>query len=83
LYRIENEDVLYRWLARHGDRDQRLAMLDWMVEVANDPKAAGTRLPGVRAPVYLAFTPVRPFTLVYLVADEYRTVRLIKFGSMP
>jgi hypothetical protein len=58
-------------------------MLEWLVELAGDPRAAGTRLPGVRAPVYLAFTPVRPFTLIYLVAEEYRTIRLIKFSTLP
>lgn len=83
MYRIENWDVLYNWLEEHGDRNQRQAMIDWMVELATAPKGAGSRLPGVRALVYLAFTPVRPYTLVYLVADEYRTVRLIKFETLP
>ena len=71
------------WLAREPDGARRQLMLDWFVELSANPKKVGQRLPQVRAPVYLAVTPVRPVTLTYLVADEYRTIRLIRFGRLP
>lgn len=82
-YQIENEEILFRWLAREPDGSRRLTMIDWFVELSENPKGVGQRLPQVKAPVYLARTPVWGVTLTYLVADQYRTIRLIRFGQLP
>jgi hypothetical protein len=79
-YQIVDEGVLWDWLAHEPDASKRQAMLEWMVELSERPRSVGQRLPEVKAPVYLALTPVHPHTLVYLVADEFRAIRLIRFG---
>ncbi len=59
-------------------------MLDWLAEFAQDPLKDAHRVPGIKAPVYLAVVPLRPPVVVkFLHANQFRTVRLIAFGPLP
>jgi hypothetical protein len=83
LYQIENKQVLFDWLERHGDMNQRQMMLDWFVDLATDPYRVGFRLPSYRSQMYLALTPVTgAVTLRYLVAEQFHSIRLIEFGRL-
>ncbi len=57
-------------------------MLDWLAEFADDPTASAMRVPGVAAPIYLVVTPVRRTTLKFLLAEQFRAVKLIGFDSL-
>jgi hypothetical protein len=83
MYQIEGDEILFNWLSREPDQERRQAMLDWFWEFARDPKSLGSRIPGKRAPVYLAPTRVAGVAFEYLVADPFHTIKLIKFWDMP
>jgi len=82
VWQISNEDVLFDWLSKESDKNRREVMLDWFWALAQDPTTPGIRVPGERAPIYLAETAVSGVILTYLVAEEFRTIRLIKFGRL-
>lgn len=71
--------MLFDWLAREGDTDRRLALLEWLTVLADDPLRHARRVPAIRAPVYIVFAPLRPTPVVvrFLLAEQYHTVKLI------
>jgi hypothetical protein len=84
LYQIDGRDLLFDWLARQTDADRRLAMLDWLAGLASDPLGQAQRVPGVLAPVYMAVAPLRPPAVVtFLLAEQFRTLKLIRIRSLP
>lgn len=82
MYQLDNKNILYAWLEAEPDLTCRQRMLEWMVDLCTDPTAVGVRVPGVQGPVYLAVTPVRRYYLKYLVADQFKCVRLMEFGLL-
>ncbi len=41
-------------------------------------------MPGLRAPVYVTVVPIDPPVVVrFLIAEEFRTIRLIEFLPLP
>lgn len=84
MYQLDGRDLLFEWLARQGDSNRRLAMLDWLAGLASDPLDHAQRVPGVLAPVYTAVAPVRPpVVVVFLLAEQFRTVKLIRIRDLP
>ncbi|MDP9389245.1 MAG: hypothetical protein M3Q48_15350 [Actinomycetota bacterium] len=84
MYQIDGREVLFEWLRRQGDPERRMAMLDWIVTFASNPLAGAQRVPGVRAPVFIAVVPLNPPVVVtFLHAEQFRTVRLIKITPLP
>lgn len=84
MYQIDGRDVLFDWLSKQQDMDRRMLMLEWFVEFARDPVAKAYRLPGVKAPVYLAIVPTRPRSAVkFLLAEQFRTVKIISIDPLP
>lgn len=82
-YQIAGKDVVYDWLSHEPDPNQRHILLDWLVEVAQDPRANAHRVPGSEVPVYLAVVPLhRPVTVKYLVADQFRAIQIIKIEPL-
>lgn len=84
MYQLDGRDLLFEWLARQSDSDRRLAMLDWLAGLASDPLERAQRVPGVLAPVYMTVAPVRPPVVVtFLLAEQFRTVKLIRISDLP
>jgi hypothetical protein len=82
-YQIVGKDVVYDWLSHEPDPDKRHILLDWLVEVAQEPREKAYRVPGSEVPVYLAVVRVRPpITVKYLVADQFRAVKIIKIEPL-
>jgi hypothetical protein len=80
VYQIAGRDLLFDWLERQTDSERRLQMLEWLAEFAADPLDRAQRVPGVLAPVYIAVAPLRPPVVVrFLLAEQFRTVRLLAF----
>lgn len=78
-YQVVGKNVIYDWLSNEPDPNQRHIMLDWLVQVAHEPRETGYRVPGVEVPIYLAVVPLKqPVTVKYLVADQFRSVKIIK-----
>lgn len=80
-YQLTNEQVLYDWLGGETDSWAREQMLDWVTDLANDPWDIpdATHVPNTRAPVYQAMTFVPNVVCVYLIADQFRAIKLIAF----
>jgi len=83
VYQIDGRDLIFEWLAQETDQSQRQRMLDWLTIFADDPLANAHRVPGVRAPVYLVVTPIRRVTLTFLHAEQFHTVKLLEWGTLP
>lgn len=83
MYQIDGRDELFNWLERETDARRRQVMLDWLVEFAEDPTAGAQRIPGTRAPIFLVLPPVDGVTLTFLLAEQFNTVKLLRFGTLP
>jgi hypothetical protein len=83
VYQIEGREVLWAWLEKESDPANRTRMLEFMVDLATDPSEDAHRVPGIRAPVYLRVTPVRNVTVTYLIAEQFKVVKLSEFGTLP
>ena len=83
MYQIDGRDQLFDWLSRETDQAKRQLMLDWLVGFASDPLDSAQRLPGVRAPIYIAKTFVPRVLVVFLHAEMFKTVRILEFRRMP
>lgn len=83
LYQISGKDVLYDWLSKEPDPSCRLLMLEWLARIAEDPIRDAYRVPGILAPVYLAVTPVRNVTMTFLFIEQFHTVAIKEFGTLP
>jgi len=58
-------------------------MLDRLAVLAGDPTADAERLPGVRAPIYISVVALEPPVVIeFLVADQFRTIRLLDIRPM-
>jgi len=78
LYQLVGRDLLFDWLAQEPNPQRRQAVLDRLAALARRPTADAQRLPGVRAPVYIAVVATEPLVIIeFLVAEEFRTVRLL------
>lgn len=82
MYQVDNRNVLFDWLQREPDVTRRQTMLDWMVELADDPLRDAHRIPGIRAPVYLRLTALDNVALKFLHAEQFHVVRLIELGPL-
>lgn len=83
MYQVQGRDVLFDWLAHEPDMDRRQALLDYLVELCSDPESVSYRVPGIRAPVYLAIVPVaRPIAIKFLLAEQFRTIKLAEIGQL-
>lgn len=83
MYQLDGREVIFGWLAAETDPAEREAMLDWLAAFCLDPLADATRVPGVRAPVYVVVTPVRGQVLRFLLAEQFQTIKLIEFVPLP
>jgi hypothetical protein len=84
MYQIDGRDVLFDWLSREPDPEQRLLMLEWVAGLASAPYSGSRRVPGIDAPVYIALVATRQITVArFLVAEQYKTIRLINFRPLP
>ncbi len=80
-YQLVNESVLLDWVAAQTDSTHVENMLDFVVELAEDPYSGAARVPGQRAPVWWRPTPVPDTAITYLIAEEYHAVRLLRIDS--
>lgn len=84
MYQLEGRDLIFEWLEHETDSELRQGMLDWLALLADDPDSIeASRVPGVRAPVFLAVTPVRNVTVTFLRADQFRVLKIIRFDTLP
>jgi hypothetical protein len=84
LYQITGRDIIFDWLGGQTDSERTMAMLDWLVEFAGDPHRYGQRVPGVRAPAYIAIVPLRePVVVRYLLAEQFHTINVLAIGPLP
>lgn len=82
MYQIEGREVLFDWLRREQDANRRLMFLEWLIDVASDPWRVAHRIPAIAAPVCLRIAPVKPPAVVkLLIADQFRTVKLIDISD--
>lgn len=83
-FQIEGREVIFGWLERTSDSNDRLIILDWLAALAHDPLDEAFRLPGVQAPIYLAVVPLRdPVTVKFLYAEQFRTLKVISVDPLP
>lgn len=82
MYQLSGKDKLYEWLEQETDAECRQLMLEWLADLCADPLRYGHRVPGVRAPVYLAVAPFRRCTLKFLLDDQFHVIRMIEFGTL-
>jgi hypothetical protein len=83
MFQIEPRQVLFDWLAQERNPDRRQAVLDWFAGLVEEPAGQAHRVPGVRASVYLAVIPCRPpLAVTFLIATEFRTVKLISLEDL-
>ena len=83
-YQISGRDVLFDWLARERNPDRRQSMLDWLAVNVREPLVGAHRVPGIAAPVYIWIVPLTPPVAVrFLLAEQYRTIRLIRMTTVP
>jgi hypothetical protein len=81
-YQLEGERVLADWLAREQRRDVQDRVIEWITFLIQDPSAVDSvRLPG-RRPDRVALVPDVDVAVTYLVAEEYRTIRLLEVRSL-
>ena len=85
MYQIDGRDVVFAWLSREPNMEQRAAMLDRLAELAIDPLKAAQRVPGVLAPVYVAVLPLAaaPVVVRFLLAEQFQTVKILGIGPLP
>ncbi|MBV8160224.1 MAG: hypothetical protein JO265_04810 [Acidimicrobiia bacterium] len=82
MYQIDGRGLLFDWLAAEPDPDRRRLLLDALQALAENPLADAERVPGVRAPVYVTVLPLTPpVALTFLLAEQFRTIRLIRIGT--
>lgn len=75
MYQVSGESLLRAWLAEESDPEARLALLDWLPQLAADPPAVAAAVqarPGV--PAYVARVPGTHIFVDYAVVEQYRTV---------
>jgi hypothetical protein len=82
VFDLHGEKVLHDWLAKQSDSACREQMIEWMSILAEDPVRLGARVPGSRAQVFIAVTPVGRWYVKYLVAHEYNTINLLGFDQL-
>jgi hypothetical protein len=82
VYQLSGKDTLYEWLAKESDSENRELMLAWLAQLAEDPLRYGHRVPGNPAPIYLAVTPVRRWTIKFLLAEQFKTIHIIGFDPL-
>ncbi len=84
MFQIAGREVLFEWMSKEGDRERRLAMLEWLAVFADHPLAGADRVPGVRAPVFIVIVPLRPTPALvrFLYAEQFRTVKIIDIRPM-
>jgi hypothetical protein len=81
-YQLEGEQVLIAWLAGEGRRDVQDRVVEWIALLVQDPEAVDSvRLPG-RRPDHVAFVPGIDVAVTYLVADQYRIIRLLEVRTL-
>ncbi len=84
MYQLDGRDLIFGWLERETDTRRRQAMLDWLARFAERPRTDAQRVPGLRAPVYVTVVPLDPPVVVrFLIAEEFRTIRLIELLPLP
>lgn len=79
MFQISGRDVVFEWLSRQTDSERRRAMLDWLVDFSQEPLANAQRVPGIRAPIFIAVVPLPLDAAVvrFLYAEQFRTVRIL------
>lgn len=82
MYQVEGDEVLRDWLASEADPGNREQMLAFIARLAEEPRSVGHRIPGERAPIYLAMTPVGRTVVRFLLAEQFHVVRLIAFDDL-
>lgn len=83
MYRIENEQVLFDWLAAESDVAKRERMIEFMADLAERPVDIGIRVPGTRKPIYVAVAPVAGWTVQYLVVEQFKVLKLARIERLP
>jgi hypothetical protein len=86
MYQLAGENVIFAWLEREPNQDFRLAFLEWLAALAVNPTRIGsTRLPGIRAPLFVEVVPLggKHVVVRFLIAEQFRTVRILGIGPLP
>ena len=82
-YQLSGDQVLFDWLASEKSPEVRGVVLAWIAELADDPKAfEAPRVPGSRADVRATLIPGTGVAATFLIAQEFRTVRLIELVTI-
>jgi hypothetical protein len=82
-YHLSGDQVLFDWLASEQSPEARGLVLDWIAVLAEDPHAIeAPRLPGSRADVRAILIPGTAVSATFLIAEEFRTVRLIELVTV-
>ncbi|MGH9022837.1 MAG: hypothetical protein ACRDV9_07035 [Acidimicrobiia bacterium] len=83
-WQLESYEVLIDWLEQEGRAEVRDHVTDWLAtSLLRDPDSVEAyRASEHRANVFVAYVPSTMVTITYLVADEFRTVRLIEIRSL-
>jgi hypothetical protein len=80
VYQVTHGEVL-AWIGSSGaSADDVDAVLSALEDIAADPDGAGVPVPG-RRPVFVYGVPGTLWTITYLVAHQFRTVRIIEITT--
>lgn len=83
MYQLNGEERIEEWLSRCGNPAERLSMLEWLRRLATDPVAVASARRDHDRPVYVAEVPDTTAFVSYLVAEQYRTVLILRVVDVP
>ncbi|MDQ3641378.1 MAG: hypothetical protein M3450_07925 [Actinomycetota bacterium] len=79
-FQLSGDEQVFAWLVAESNLERRERLLAWLPQLAADPHGQATA--PVRPNVFVALVPDLDVVVTYLVAEQFRTVRLLRLEDL-